>query len=459
MDPHLKIHSQLRTRPISTPSGAQRAAITGVRWILVGLVVLFLSGIRNVFFHWGIPLQVRNVALISGFLGSACITWGIYRYCRATDLWHLVVPNHKSKLLLWCLVLALLLVGGLLNGNQINDIGKELIIFWLIGVFLLMGTSDELWFALDRPLTIMFYLAALLVFVYSTTDGVISGDFGTEQIKAQLINVRNIDSLGYGLRPLMGTGTFLFVLGCVSPRHGLWKVLQVGALFVTFGSGVGLFAFRGAVFSITLVAAMVLLVRPFLEQRRRRTLTAALSVCGVVGLIAFAQSNAYRNIVNRITFETRDEPIFASRIDEASAMFEDLEWAILTGRGLGGAFDVTAVFGNRLGENWTTIHIGILMFALKGGVVLMVLFISFVAPGVVFRSKTWYQNPCNLTATLLFPNLVLNFCFNPFPLSVDAVFTYLPSMMVLARYGRSMHMRRVGIPMLGAGSVLGKHPG
>lgn len=414
--------------------------LPGMRLILLGLVIFFFVGIRKVLFYWGIPLPLRSISQFGGILASVLLFWGIRKYSCITRTHQKIYRLHQQKVYFWHGLLVLFFVVGLLNGNSWNIAGKEFIMLWFFGEFWIIGANDRFWYALEKPLTIIFYIAAPLIFLYYTTPAIITDILGSEQLDLKYLSNRYINTLGYDLKPLIGSGMFLFVWGTMRPRHDYWRVLQIGALFISFTINVGLFKFRGVAFSYAAIGLVMLLLRPVFEKRKRPGTSALLLSAGLVGLWIFTQTDAFAMLMDRMFTDTKFEPLFESRNNELSAYIDDMGWQVFVGRGLGGSYDAYNAISILSAHNWTTTHFGILVFTLKGGILMLGAFLAVLLAGFKLRPKDWYQNPMNLTATLLLPVLTLNFFLNPFSLTPDAVFTYLPFMMVLARFGRKTNI-------------------
>lgn len=408
----------------------------GLHFMLAGLAIFYFAGIRSVLYVWGIPLPMRLIAQFSGAVGAVLFSYGAYSYIGAYKVLRLMTKSHQSIILLWYVCLLLFFVVGVLNGNSLTVIGKEFIILWLFGLFWTLGADDRFWFLIAKPLTIIFYITVPLIMLYASTPGLVIDTYGTEQLADEVIGRRNINTIGYGLRPVMGSGLFLFVWGVLNPRKGIWRNLQIGAFPLSLAISVGLFVFRGAAFTHALVALIVLLIRPRLEKRKRPGISALLVLGGILGAIYFAQTDAFAFLLTRTFEHTRSEPIFASRLNELSAYFSVMRWEVFTGRGLGGHFDASSAFDLDRFSEWSTLHFGIFVFTLKGGVLLAGLFLAVLMAGFRIYPQHWYQDPMNLTATLLFPLLVFSFSMNPFHLTPEAIFQYLPVMMALGRFGR-----------------------
>jgi hypothetical protein len=333
---------------------------------------------------------------------------------------------------------ALALYGSLVMGNAWNSVGIEALSFAYMGVYLLLGVDDKFWHAINPHLTILFYLSAAAIFLYFEVPMVQIIEEGYAERYGD-VN-RYAYTIGSSLRPLLGAGLLLGIWGLVRRDTGTWKYAQAPAPFVYFAVEAGIFKFRSAAGFVLLGVLSFLLLRPLLERRIRvsRVVWVLLIVAAAGGYFVTTESGA---ILGQRTFEdTQNEKPFDSRIRELEAFVVDLKWEIVTGRGLGGSFDASDLFQSPGSERWTTMHFGIVVFALKGGLVMLAIFLSFVLPAFRRRAAWWYQNPCNLSAALLLPVYLIFILLNPFLLAPEGLMLNAPLMLILSRFGRRMEL-------------------
>ena len=351
--------------------------------------------------------QIGNLAV----LGLLAI--GIYRYIQCCPIHNNFTDSHCRRIYYWFLLLALFACYGILRGNELVTIGKESTAFCYIGFFLVLGGDDRFWAHLRKPLTALFYIGAFLVVSFANTPAVqVAEDAVTQNLTADVsVAHRNIFSLGYTLRPLMASGLLLGIWGLVSKQKGLWRNLQMAAPVVLFACEVGLFLFRSTGAYVVLAGASYLILCPVFERRVHMGRTILVLCAAAIGVTVFAATETSDYFLARLSAETQKEGLFESRNAELGAYLDDLRWETISGRGIGGTFDAFSAF-LRPGEDayarealskWATLHYGVLVFALKGGVLMLALFISLLMPGFRRRSRDWYRNRYNLTAALLFP--------------------------------------------------------
>jgi len=356
---------------------------------------------------------------------------------------------------MWFFLLALLSAYGIARGNDWYITGKECMAGCHIGIFFILGSDDRFWYKIEKPLTIMFYIGALLVATFSNTPVVQAiGDVVLQDYNAPISTAgRNINSLGYSLRPLMASGLLLGMWGLVRKGKPIWRFLQVSALFVTLACDVGLFVFRGTFLAIVLVGLSYLLLLPFLKDNAFSAKSVFILTAGAIGFIVFAESDVLDRLQRRLLEETQTESLWGSRNAELRAYLDQVRWEALVGRGIGGTFDATGggswSKSTSIGltyRTWGVLHYGILIFSLKGGIVMLALFASWLTPGLRHRPRRWYTNPCNLTAALLFPLYLLILVTNPLPFSVEGLLFMLALMVPLSRFSRRLAPYRIATP-------------
>ena len=407
-------------------------------WVLAGLTVLFLVGLRKLLFLWGVPVSQRLIALVGGLIGALLFVCGTHRFGRGHMTERLLRPSQLIKIHFWRVLLVAMLFCGLLRGNQWNEVGNEFIILWIFSSVLVAGGDDRFWYAIEKPLTVIFYVAALLVFFYYDTPSPVTTVEGTVQLDFEYMSVRYLGTLGIEFRMLIGSGIFLGIWGVIRPRRDFWRYPQILALFIFTVIEVGIFKFRGAAVVFALTCLSLVLIRPILEYRRRPSRSVILLVLVIASILLFQRTEASQILAQR-WFEdkgTAQRTIFGSRNAELSAYLSDMKAEILLGHGLGGFFNAYEVFGTPASIQWGGLHFGLLTFTLKGGILMLGLFLAFLLPGFYVRPKAWYQNPCNLVAALMFPILLFQFVMGPFALVPNSIMIYLPTMMAMARFGR-----------------------
>jgi hypothetical protein len=344
------------------------------------------------------------------------------------------------------------MVYGFARGNAWKPIGTEAIAFSYMGVFLLLCGDDCIMASLEKHLTALFYVAALLNLLYYKVPAVLIGPddvtYGVSEIVDRLTN-----TLGHSFRPMLGTGLLLGVWGLVLGKRGPWKYLQCLALPTFFVCEVGLYKYRAEATYVLLTCLSVLLVRPILQRRFNAAPVVLLVLIIVGGGAYYTTTDSWRLLDRRAFQDTQSNPLTKTRIREVSDLWEQMGWRILVGNGLGGTFDASDLYrieAPATARQRTMLHFGFLILLLKGGGAFLLIFLSLLWPCFSLRNMSWYRNPYNLTAALLLPIYLLKFLLNPDVLDPlpGTVLTYFPAMFVLSRFATSTaggvmpHMKR-----------------
>lgn len=360
--------------------------------------------------------------------------FGIYLYgIRRPIAAHLRLYDrtYQTRILLYMFALAPMSLNGLLRGNGFS-IFAEFGFFLLFAFFLLMGGHDRVWHVIDRPMTIMVYVSFLMMIIFK--DTVASQGIGDSFDP----NFRFTNTVAFRLRPMMLPAFFIFIWGCVNKRTRIWKLLQTGTLALLLVSEVGLFKFRSALGLVLLSVTLVLFVYPIFQYRKIHPKNYIL-ICVIV-IVAFASFlqlgylDGFMTRVERTSYVQTS--IFASRQNELDVFFNEMGGDVILGRGLGGRFDASSVFGRiENSHRWSTVHIGIFSLVLRGGYIYLALFLSFFLPVLRRKHRLWYDNPCN-TASVLFVFLILvNMLTSPFAVSLPYFLRYLWFALALSRLG------------------------
>lgn len=419
----------------SLTSGGKVGLLPGLGWIVVGMVILLLTTMWPVFYLWGVPIPKTFAARFGGIGGTLTIYLGIIIFVRAVHPQKLLTPFSNLTIISWKAFLVLLLSVGIIMGNSIVAAAREFLFLWMLAEIMVAGVDDRFWYAVEKPLTVVFYITVPFMFVYYETPKLLVDSLSVSSANAAEVGGRYTWSLIYDLRPMIACGIFLGIWGFVRQTGGGWRMFQMFAPVPYFIIEVGLFQFRSVAFFLAIMVVSLLILRPLLESRSRPTATAMLLAVCIASLLIFVDSEQYDVFKGRSFESTNQESIFQSRLDELSAYRADMGWEIAIGRGLGGSFDASNVFPRHDGSGeWKTLHFGILVLTLKGGFLLLTIFIMFIGKGFRLRPKSWYLNQCNLTAAIFFPIIVLQLLLNPISLTPVGLFKFLPVMMVLSRF-------------------------
>lgn len=400
--------------------------------ILLGFTILFFTAIRKLFFVMGIPIPMRLVSQLGGISAFFSFVVGMRLYTANSTARLRTIQVVKIRL--WQVLLVALFAYGIARGNSPTGAGKELIALWFFSTLWITGIDDEIWTVATKSLTVVFYVAAVLIFLTTDIVAPVTTEAGTADADYQFIGSRRTNTLAFQFRPLISSGIFLGIWGMLHRGGKGWKVLQVVAFFVAFAIQVGLFKFRSSSGMFALLILSFIILRPLFDSRRRIVLTASLAATSAVGAIAFCFTESGRQLLFRF-LDPEGHPILGSRFDEIKVYFKQVGLEAFIGRGLGGYFDAREAIKKESAAQWLTLHFGILVFSLKGGVAMLCLFVSILMAAIRIRPKSWFANPCNLTAVVYFPVLIVQFMTVPFGLSPDSLLSYFPPMLVLSRFG------------------------
>jgi hypothetical protein len=427
------------------PESGRPPHMPGMAWMLAAIYLWNAIMCRAILHHWGVPIPFRLVSQIGNIVAFVLLAVGVFVYTRNHPI-HQIFRVGRCRLIYgWFLLLLLFGCYGIIRGNDWSAIGRESMAFCYIGFFLILGGDDRFWAQISKHLTVLFYMSAFLVVVFSTTPmvQVIGDEVFQDYVGALGTGHRNIFSLGFTLRPTIASGMFLGIWGLVGKDKGLWAYLQVSAFLVAFGIEAGLFLFRSSGVYILLAGLGYFLLRPRLERSAQAGKSAMIAATAIIGLMVFAKTTASDDLQARFFEETLHAGLFESRNGEVKAYLEQSGWQALLGRGVGGSFDATGAtawtgssYDARMFANWATMHYGILIFFLKGGILMLALFASLLTPALRRRSRGWYKNPCNLAAALLFPASVLMITTDPIPFGVESLLFMLALIVPLSRFGK-----------------------
>lgn len=403
--------------------------------IWMGFILTFVAVCRNLMFLVSVSRTVVLVTYVAFPLAFVCFAHAAWLLHRKHRIMSMMTRGHRIRVFIWFSLCVLYCIYGVCYGNPTMFIVKESLWFFMTVVFLIAGVNERIWYVLDKPATVVFYLS---IIIFALTYDTISPVKDIVEGAQSLDGSRYTNTVGYLFRPFISMGAFLTVWGVVNSRNWKWRLAQGGALIFQLAANVLFFKFRSeAVYGIVVVV-MLLFVRPLLERRLRFGVTALLSVSIVVAFLVAYQTEQFHGFIDRLFFHSADTGggVTSSRDYEYQLYRSVVGNDFYIGRGIGGGFEAGRLFGSDHAHHWKTLHYGIMVFTLKGGVLMFLSFCSFVLAGLRIRSVNWYRNPCNLTAALLLPLFIFQFCMNPFALTPEHGCRYALIMMCLARFGR-----------------------
>jgi len=421
------------SNPVQVLRVAAGTRCPGLSMIILAIYTNCVICARPVLYQWGVSLPDAVFGIYGSTLTVALIAVGAYQYLTSGQVRWSCTKRHWLKIRLWFLAVAVFGFYGMLFGNETALVYREAYALFEMGVFLLLGADDRIWYGLEKHITVVFYLAVALILIYQQTPvpDIYAPGF---RDATEPTNFRYSNTVAYLLRPLAGPGLLLGMWGLVRAGGGIWRIAQISALGLSFVCEVVIFKFRSEAVFIALAIVSFLLLRPLLERRLRPTIAVVVLSASVLGLGYYFETESWTLLDKRQTAEGGD--MLRYRFEELEAYKADLGWKVMVGNGLGGSFDASTVREGEVGANrWVTLHFGLLVFTLKGGILLLTMFLSFVRPGISMRGRQWYANPYNLAAALLLPIYLIGFIVNPISLFPDSLWENLAAMMVLARFG------------------------
>jgi hypothetical protein len=344
----------------------------------------------------------------------------------------LCTKGHWLRIRLYFIFLTGLFLYGLLRENVTNYIFIETILFFSLGIFLVLGVDDRVCRRFFKVLTVAFWLAFVLsLFTINVIAN--SVDLG-HYANVEGTDSRYISSAAYTyFRPFLDLGLPLFIFGCASKLNSRWKLLQLLSLIGYLVFNVMVYKFRGA-FSLALLATFAAFFIPGAVAKKIK-LAGSVLLCGIL-IWSWLQTESGIVFHDRM-YQFGRTGVIDYRLPETKRYFEEMgnEW--LWGRGLGGTFDLGGMFGRGIVERtWPTVHIGWLVFTLKGGAFFLYIIISFFLAGFHRRNYQQKYDPYILTARLWLPIFFANWFVNPVDMSVAYVPVYGLSFILLARFGR-----------------------
>jgi hypothetical protein len=243
---------------------------------------------------------------------------------------------------------------------------------------------------------------------------------------------------------LISSGLLIGIYGLNQAKWGLLKFFQVMSLIFYFACDVAIFQFRSTGIFIILAILIPLFFPSFRKNKTKIEAFIFFGVLGALILYYYTSTSSWVDLQYRI-YSGSQNGLFNSRINELKAYLSDMKWMILIGRGLGGTYDASSVFYGA--SHWSTIHFGILIFTLKGGLPFFFLFINFIKTGWLKRNPLWYKNPFNFNAIILLPVYCLRLTTIPLLLAPESLFIIFPFVFIFARLGRKLNLKDTIAPI------------
>ena len=344
---------------------------------------------------------------VPGYMALPVLGLSVILYARANRTVS-SARGWKEKLWLFFVALGLLTITGFLNGNGLRAIADDLWIYLYFLLFVMLGRYDEVWKDLEKPLIILFWILFILTLWGLSLPRPFVNEYG-EVVFLDIAQDRpTVNTAGYEFHRILGFWPLVYMLGCLQRQRLLWRVLAIASVFAFLALTV-IFQKR-APFARTLMYALAPLIISLISVRRTRVLFSLAVLSGLTAaLAAIVSTDAFKQLDTR--YRT-DAPLLESaRIIEARAMFEDLHLSeYITGRGLGGYYapppdwEAGVVKINDQGElGRRSLHIGLLVPILKGGMLFWLIYYSLYWPVLKLRHRRWYGVPPNMCAIAIIP--------------------------------------------------------
>ena len=375
---------------------------------------------------------------VPGYMALPVLGLAAFLYARA-DRGSGISRGWRHRLLLFAFVLGLLAIAGLLKGYGVRAVADDLWIYLYFLLFVILGRYDEVWRDLEKPLILFFWLLFALTIWGLFLPRPLVNEYG-ELVFVDIAQDRpTINTAGYEFHRILGFWPLVFMLGCLSRLRITWRMLAVASAFAFLVLSVA-FQKRAPFVRTLLYMLPPLLILLASVQRRRFLLGFAILFCLVLGLAFTVRTSVFQQLETRYRAEASLWE--SSRLVEARAMFDDLQWPeYIFGRGLGGYYtpppdwDAGVVRISEQGDlGRRSLHIGILVPILKGGVLFWIVTYSLYWPVLRPRRRLWYSSPLNMCAVAIIPVYVASQLIEG-GASMGNVFDALLIGMVIGRLG------------------------
>ncbi len=314
-----------------------------------------------------------------------------------------------------------LFILGLVNNNNISFMILDTWIYVIVLFSIYIGFHDFIFLQIEKPLIILFWF----FFIFT----LIADQFSQKRISEMGFDYSDYGkyvtgaSEGYNVSPILDFWPFIFGLGILRKKNDIWKVLCMGA-FVAYLALQIHFVKRApsARSLIMFVAAFYLLSK--INQKvkfRQAFLYSLIFITIFITIFNFSSLGALKE-----KFQTKD----TSRVDEGIIMLQQIgliDWFV--GKGMGGTYKINDSEGAgvvKLDDSGTEgkaiLHIGILNPLLKGGIILLLFYLSLTYRWFLkVKQKAWLENKYNFIAAFFLP-VYFVFQFIEGPFSTGAIF-------------------------------------
>jgi hypothetical protein len=368
--------------------------------MILGIAALMISGATPFFVSW--LGSVRYVFTATQLAAPLLLLWSAFLYRRRLGP-PLVRGALGLKLLLLVLTLVSLSFYGRFRDNPVDWVVRDCWPYAVILAGLLLGRFDRAMEDLEKPLLVAFWVC--FVFTVATLDTALILSAGFFERVAPLVGERSsVDTVGYKVGDTLGFWPLVFILGYLRPRMDFWKMLSIAAALGWIGLQIH-FQKRAPFARGMVYVAIAVAIIPFL-QKRLKLGTALLFLLAIISFLLVMQRGvSFQRLMVR--YEEDPSLFESSRYMEARSMLDDLhgaEW--LYGKGMGGGFQSPWSWSVRRLEDpdaSMTLHVGLLMPLLKGGLFLSIIFYAFFFPLFTRKPPGWYGSRWNVAAMAIAP--------------------------------------------------------
>ena len=302
--------------------------------------------------------------------------------------------------------------------------------------------------SLLRFFLVVFYL--VIIFMFLTKDiHLATVDFMTGEIQS-IDEMRNTDTLAVRYNYFLYLAPFFFFRG-VFAKTGIGKlerIFSLGALVPFAYFLIGRNLYRTGIALMLLCFALALFYS--LKKGKFVALLIVVAACLIAGW--FWQSDYSYEMRRRIEDRARREQAYSAvtfvqseRGLELSLMLENVPtWKLVLGSGFGATYDASEMFGPK-GYEWQTIHLGVFITLLYGGIGFFVYIIFLFVRGILgkqygINAPDGLMLVCKCYVIVFFIRL----CFVPFGFAGSLIF---PDSLMFLSLGMLWSDRKQEVPL------------
>jgi hypothetical protein len=285
---------------------------------------------------------------------------------------------------------------------------------------MLIGHYDAVWEDIYKPLVILFWIFFIPVFLgtFIPRLSLIESGAADYLIEKQGF-LTGTGTLAYDLYPILDFFPIVFILSVIRKRFDLWKILGLCTILGYLGFQIFFQKRAPSIRGLTYIV-VILITLQLIQPSLVRFLKLAIPV--ILGFVLLTSLISIDGLVKRLNKSGEDK----SRQTEVSILLSQLNPVeLMVGRGLGGYFILGKANSKfSLGDyevkegvrGKINLHIGFFYPILKGGIIFLLLTLSFSLP-IMYRwlDKRWMMNKYNFTAyNILIVIFLYQFIEGPF---------------------------------------------